>query len=94
MQAPQYITSVFLWEGICNPQHSIGSNNDAVVQSLKAAVDKAQVLKDVAGYKSRNLLQTMIQYINTPRDKQIVKALVAELTNVSFAAQMQGVQSR
>ena len=32
-----------------------GSNIDAVVQSLKAAVDKAQVVKDVAGDKLRNL---------------------------------------
>ena len=64
-----------------------GSNTDAVVHSLKAAVDKAQVLKDVAGDKSRNLVQTIIQYIDTPRDKQVVKALVPELTNTSFAAQ-------
>ena len=36
----------------------------------------------------------MIQYIDTPRDKQVVKALVTELTNIIFAARMQGVKSR
>ena len=88
------VSQVYLFGRAYVIHNTPGSNVDAVVQSLKAAVDKAQVLKDVAGDKLRNWLQPMLQYMDTPRDKQVVKALVAELTNVSFAAQMQGVQSR
>ena len=62
------------------------SNIDAVVQSLKVAVDKAQVVKDVAGDK-----ETCNQCYTQRQTNSESTNLVAELTSVSFAAQMQSV---
>ena len=35
-----------------------------------------------------------LKYLDSHRDRQVVKALMAELTNTSFAARLQGLQSR
>ena len=36
----------------------------------------------------------MLQYTDTHRDKQILKTLIAEVSNVAFTAKLQGLQSR
>ena len=38
--------------------------------------------------------ETVENHLDSHRDRQVVKALVAELTNTSFAARLQGLKSR
>lgn len=75
-------------------QNTQDLNLDKVVKSLTNIVDKQQVVKAVVKEKLAEQFVLMLQYLDTHRDRQVMKALIAELTNVRFASRLQGVQSR
>lgn len=88
------ISQVYLFGKAYVVQNIPGSNIDAVVKSLNNFNDKKQIVKEVSQAKLAELFKPAIQYMDTPRDNQVTKALIAELTNVSFASRLQGVHSR
>ena len=69
-------------------------NVEKVVDSLKSVIDEAAVVKKVALERLQNYVSPCLRYMDTHRDRQVLTALTAELTSISCASQLQGIQSR
>ena len=76
-------------------------NNDnlsvcSVVASIKKVLDthKEDILTNEAAERLSDLFRPALQYMDTPRDKQVLKGLISELTNIDFTTRLQGIQNR
>ena len=70
------------------------SNVQNIVKSLMDTVDEEAVIKNMVEERLKQSFKLQLQYLDSHRDRQILKALIAELTNTSFAAKLQGLKSR
>ena len=71
------------------------SNVQNIVKCLSDAIDEETVIKKrVEERLQTGLFKLSLQYMDSHRDRQVLKALVAELTNTKFVAKLQGIQSR
>ena len=52
------------------------------------------LVKQEIEQRTKQVLPSSSKYMDSHRDRRILKALLAELTNVSFASRLQGIQSR
>ena len=65
---------------------------ESFVDTIKGAVDTETILHSSITDRIITLFQQSLQYMDTHRDRQVVKALFAELTSVKFATKLQGIQ--
>ena len=68
------------------------TNVQIIVKCLGDAKDEEVVIKKVE--RTLQDFKVALQYMDSHRDRQVIKALIAELTNVSSVAKLQGIQSR
>ena len=68
----------------------------SVVELIKKVLDthKEDILTRVAAEQLSHLFRPALQYVDTPRDKQVLKGLISELTNTDFTTRLQGIQNR
>ena len=71
-----------------------GGNIEHLVQTITQSVDKDKLVKEHVMELIHDIVKTSLQYMDSHRDRQVVKALFAEITSVNFAAKLQGIQSR
>ena len=67
-----------------------GTNVENIVKCIGDVIDENAMIKKV----EETLLDFALQYMDSHRDRQVIKGIIAELTNVSFVAKLQGIQSR
>ena len=69
------------------------SNVQNIVKCLSEAIDKETVIKKrVEEGLQTGLFKLLLQYMDSHRDWQVLKALVTKLTNTKFVAKLQGVE--
>lgn len=71
-----------------------GGNIEAFVDTIKHTVNKEEILCESIMERLQDTFQTSLKYMDTHRDRQVVKALFAEISSVNFTAKLQGLQSR
>lgn len=64
------------------------------MHTITKTIDKDKVVKEVVMHRLHDLIKPCLQYMDSHRDRQVVKALLAELTSTKFAAKLQGLYSR
>ena len=69
--------------------HNIGSNIETLLKTITESVNKEAIVKERVSEG-----WGCLHYIDTPRDKQVLKGIFAELTSVRITAKLSGVQSR
>ena len=76
-------------------------NNDnlsvcSVVTSIKKVFDthREDLLTEVAAERLSDIFRPALQYMDTPRDKQVLKGLISEMTNIDFTTRLRGIQNR
>ena len=69
---------------------------NSAVASLKKVFDsnKEEILTKIAKERISDLFLPALRYMDTPRDKQVLKGLISQLTNISFTTRLQCVQNR
>ena len=69
---------------------------NSAVASLKKVFDsnKEEILTKIAKERISHLFLPALRYMDTPRDKQVLKGLISQLTNISFTTRLQCVQNR
>ena len=70
-----------------------------VILSLTSIIDdnedvKETIVKDVTESRLKDLYSKALKYMDSHRDRLILKGLMAELTSIRFASKLQGVKSR
>ena len=88
------ISQIYLFGRAFIVSNTSGSNIESVVESLKSVINREQIVKEVTEAKLADLFAPALQYMDTARDKKVLKALIAELTSVRFAAKLQCIKSR
>ena len=73
---------------------NISSNVKTLINTIESSVNTESILRDQFSKRVGNLIQSSLPYMDTHRDRQVVKALLAELTSVNFATKLQGLHSR
>ena len=69
-------------------------NMERFVDTVKNAINKQQIVHQCLSEKLQSLLPLSLKYMDTHRDRQVAKALIAEVSSVNFTAKLQGLQSR
>ena len=64
------------------------------MDTIKNCIDREEVLHSSITNRLKEIFQSSLEYMDTHRDRQVAKALIAELTSVKFATKLQGIQSR
>ena len=59
------------------------SNVQNIVKSLSNTIDKEAIIKEVVEDPLKDSLKLWLQYLDSHRDWQMLKALIAELTNTT-----------
>lgn len=73
---------------------NISDKFEHFIESVKNCIDTEQVLRSSITDRLKETFQLSLEYMDTHRDRQVAKALIAELTSVRFATKLQGIQSR
>ncbi len=71
-----------------------GSKIESFIDAIKSTVNKEDILHKAVSDRLNGLVQSSLEYMDTHRDRQVLKSLLAELTSVKFAAKLQGLHSR
>ena len=66
----------------------------AITTSLRSTIDTEHVVKKKVQDCLKEVFPSALKYLDSHQDRQVLKALFVELTNISFAARLQGVKSR
>ena len=69
---------------LCSFMSSILTSSSQTESLVKAAVEN----------RLKETFPSTLRYLDSHRDRQVLKAVVAELTNTSFTSRLQGIQSR
>ena len=89
------LSQVYVFNRAYLVQNTPGLNLDAVVNSLNQMIDKDDIVKEITEQRLKELLLPAMRYMDTPRDKLVLKGLIAELTdNNTFTSSLLGVKSR
>ena len=64
------------------------------IHTIKSIANTNDILNKTINDRLKCIFQSSLEYMDTHRDRQVVKALFAELTSVKFTAKLQGLQSR
>ena len=70
------------------------SNVTRLVDTIKSCVNKEDILHELFTDRIKDIFQSSLQYMDSHRYRQVAKALLAELTSVSFTTKLQGLKSR
>ena len=71
-----------------------GTKAEEFIQTVIGTIDADCIANKRISDQLENVFSTALEYIDTPRDKQIVKGLIAEMTSVRFTAKLLGIKSR
>ena len=77
-----------------NGKGGSGPNISDLLTTISESVNKRKIINEHIGECIKEILPDILQYLDTPRDKQVVKGLLAEVTSVKFTAELQGIESR
>ena len=67
---------------------------ECCLKSISSKIDEDSIVKKRLEDRLQGVFESMLQYTDTHRDKQVIKALIAEVSNVTFTSKLQGLQSR
>ena len=67
---------------------------ESFIDTIKSTVNREDILHKAITDHLQGLVQSSLEYMDTHGDRTVLKALLAELTSVNFAAKLQGLQSR
>ena len=70
------------------------SNLTSVISSITSVINSKHVVKSTIQDQLKEKFPQMLKYLDSHRDRQVIKALIADLTYTCFAAKLQGVKSR
>ena len=85
------ISQVYIFDQAFIVQNSDGMNLECCLQSISSAIDEDFIVEK----RLEDCLQGVFkQYVDTHRDKQVLKALIAEVSDIAFTAKLQGIQSK
>ena len=65
-----------------------------IVSSLSSVIDEETVVKQLVQDRLHGIFSPSLKYMDTHKDRQVVKGLMVELTNITFVAKLQNIQSR
>lgn len=66
----------------------------SAICALSNHIDEDVVIKKVVQERLQKTFSASLKYMDTHRDRQVLKGLITELTNISFVAKLQGIKSR
>ena len=72
----------------CNP------NLEQFISQITAAVNKSQMVNETIERLLGHIYKESLDYLDTPRDKQVLKGVLSILTSISFASHLGGKLSR
>ena len=67
---------------------------ESIVNSLSSVIDDETVAKQLVQDRIQSIFSPSLKYMDTHRNRQVVKGLIIELTNISFVTKLQNIQSR
>ena len=92
LQLPLSDAGVYLWQGISyqvqEPMKKIWN------QTIANPVNEDKLVNERVSDRLHSVFKTALEYADTPRDKQLIKGLIAELTSITFTAKLQGIESQ
>ena len=71
-----------------------GSNIEALLDTIESTVSYDKIVNARIEERLLGVLKQALDYTDSPRDKQIIKGLLAQLTTIKQASKLQGLQSR
>ena len=69
-------------------------NLESIVNSLNRVIDEEAIVKRLMQDRLQSIFSPSLRYMDTHRDRQVLKGLMVELTNTTFVAKLQNIQSR
>ena len=69
-------------------------NIEHFINTIEETTSKENVLRHLVTERIGDKFKECLQYLDTHRDRQVMKALIAELTSVTFTTKLQGISSR
>lgn len=71
-----------------------GSEVMKLLHTIERAVNSQKMINDHVKEKLQGIYSKALKYIDTPRDRQLLKGIIAHITSIQCATSIQGVQSR
>ena len=69
-------------------------NIELCLSQIVSAVNKSHVANEVVKDRIAKVYEDSLDYIDTPRDKQVLKGIMSILTNITFTSHLEGKKSR
>ena len=82
------ISQVYIFDQAFIVQNSDGMNLECCLQSISSAIDEDFIVKKRLEDRLQGVFKSVLQYVDTHRDKQVLKALIAEVSDIAFTAKL------
>lgn len=69
-------------------------NTGSNIETIVSTVNNDVIVNERVSERLNDIFKTSLQYLDSPRDRQVVKGLLAEITSVRFTTALQGIKSR
>ena len=64
---------------------STGTNVENLIQTIANPANEDKLVNERVSDRLHSVFKTALEYADTPRDKQLIKGLIAELTSITFS---------
>ena len=71
-----------------------GFNITSLLRTICGTVNRTEIVNEHTKKTLGNLYCTALQYVDTPRDRQLLRGVISHLTSISFASQLEGHVSK
>lgn len=88
------LSQVYLFGRAYFIQTSHFSSIDVVMKTLKSIANKDDIVREVAKEALSDHFVSSLQYLDSARNRRVVKTLLSQITSVRFTTKLQGIQSR
>ena len=72
----------------------MGNDVNKIIATIEDTVNEKQIVNAHVEDKLKDIYKLSLQYLDTPRDKQVLKGVIYLITSVNFTAKLEGVKSR
>ncbi len=88
------ITQVYINDKVFLIPGGTSCHVEKLVETVVFATNTDKIVNDRVTLRFQDHFKDSLQYMDSHRDRQVLKALMAEMTSVKFATQLQGISSR
>ena len=71
-----------------------GSNLEKLLETITGTMNTEKIVNERVYERLEDIFTTTLRYLDTPRDRQVMKGIISHITSIKFSTKLQGLKSK